>query len=91
MEVENAPDPWQDLEILEMVQEALCLLWVDLGDLAILVAWTEMGENVFHTMACEELLKFLNLLAVSETLLIRTTFGKPGVISEPAMLNPDPV
>ena len=35
MDVENSSDPWENLEILEMVQEALCLHWVGLGDLAI--------------------------------------------------------
>ena len=51
MDMENASDPWENLEILEMVQEALCLPWVGSGDLAIGVARTEMGEDVFHTMA----------------------------------------
>jgi hypothetical protein len=51
MDMENASDPWENLEILEMVQEALCLLRVDLGDLAIRVARTEMREDLLHSMA----------------------------------------
>jgi hypothetical protein len=91
VDIKNTADPWDDLKISKVVEKSLSLNGVNWGDLSVGIAGTNVREDVPHAMAGKQISKLLDLLIVSEECLVFPILLEPEIISEPAMLDPDPV
>ena len=91
MDIKNTTDPGDDLKVSKVVEKSLSLNGVNWGDLPVGIAGAKVREDVSHAVAGEQIAKFLDLLIVSEQGLFFLVSLEPEIISEPAVLDPDPV
>jgi hypothetical protein len=66
MNFEHPPDPWEDLEVSEVVEKALCLSGINGSDASFRVTGAHMWKDVLHTMTGEEMSEILNPLLITK-------------------------